>query len=120
MQDRRDTGQLADALQACAAVVLGLFGIHQTGLGGSLGGAAGDDQDDVVFQQLLHQLDVGGVGANLGVVAADHGHGAPENAGMDALDQGLGGAELVHLGVGNAVENLLDGCTVSGDASLYD
>ena len=28
---------------------------------------------------------------------------------MDALDQGLGGAELVHLGVGNAVEDLLNG-----------
>ena len=74
-----------------------LLGIHQTGLGGSLGGAAGDDQNDVVFQQLLHQLNVSGVGTNLGVVAADHGHSAAQNAGMHALDQRLGGAELVHL-----------------------
>ena len=27
---------------------------------------------------------------------------------MDTLDQGLGGAELVQLGVGNAIQNLLD------------
>ena len=54
------------------------------------------------FEQLLHQLDMRGVGADLGVVAADHGDGAAQNAGLHALDQGLGGAvssstwELVH------------------------
>ena len=50
-----------------------------------------------------------GVRTDLGVVAADHGHSAAEDTGGDALQQGLGGAELVHLGVGNAVQDLDDG-----------
>ena len=118
VQDGRNTGQLTHTLQACAAVLLGLLRIHEAGLGGSLSGTAGHDQDDVVLQQLLHQADVGGVGTNLGVVAADHGHSAPQNTGGHALQQGLGGAELVHLGVGNAVENLDNGLQGVANPSL--
>lgn len=73
------------------------------------GGAAGDDENDVVFQELLHELDVGEVRTDLGIVAAYHGHSAPQHTGGDALQQGLGGAEFVHLGVGNAVQDLHNG-----------
>src|SRR5699024_6237743 len=89
VQDRRNAGQFANTLQTVAAVLLGLHGIHQTSLGSSLSGAAGDDQDDVVFQHLLHQTDVSGVRTNLGVVAADHSHSAAQDTGGHALQQRL-------------------------------
>ena len=108
MEDGGNVHQLADPLQAVAAELLGLLA-QQAGLGGSLGGATGDHDDDVVGDELLHQLDVGGIRADLGVVAAHHGHGAPEDAGLDALHQGLHGTSDVHLGVGDAVQALLDG-----------
>ena len=57
MQHRRDVHQLAHTLQTLAAKLLG-FLVHQTGLGGSLCRAAGDDEDDVIFDELLAQMDL--------------------------------------------------------------
>ena len=42
---------------------------------------------------------MGGVGTDLGVVAADESHSAPQHAGLDALDKGLHGAGYVHLDI---------------------
>ena len=56
MQNRRNTNQLAHALEALAAVFLGVR-IHQAGLGGSLSGAAGDDDDDVCHESDRLQAD---------------------------------------------------------------
>ena len=48
------------------------------------------------------------VRADLRVVAADHGDRAAQHAGLDAVDQRLGGAQLVDVRVGDAVQALLD------------
>ena len=120
MQHGRDVGQLAHALQAGAAELLGVHRVHEAGLGGGLRGAAGDDEDDIVGEELLHELDVGIVGADLRIVAADHGDSAAENAGGDALEQGLRGAEGVDLAVGNAVQDLHDGFEGIADAGVGD
>ena len=120
MQNGRNASQLANTLQTRAAVFLGLYGIHEACLGSSLSGAAGNDADDVVLQHLLHQLNVRSVRTDLGVVAADQSHSTAEDTGGDALQQGLGGAELVNLGVGNAVENLDDGFKRVAHAGLLD
>ena len=108
MQDGRNADELAHALETLAAVFGGVK-VHQTCLGSGLRGAAGDDDDDVVFQELFHQLDVRGIGADLGVVAADHGDRAAQNAGLHNIDQRSHRAGDVHMGVRNAVQTLLDG-----------
>ena len=119
MQHGRDVGQLAHALQVGAAELLGVHRVHDgPRFGGGLRGAAGDDEDDIVGEELLHELDVGIVGADLRIVAADHGDSAAENAGGDALEQGLRGAEGVDLAVGNAVEDLDDGFEGIADAGV--
>ena len=76
------------------------------------------DNDNIVLQHLLHQTDVSSVGTDLGVVTTDHSNSAADNTGVDALDQGLGGAELVYLGVGNGIQNLLDGLDGVTDSCL--
>ena len=114
-------GMLASShtrFEAYAAEALGVHRVHEAGLGGGLRGAAGDDEDDIVGEELLHELDVGIVGADLRIVAADHGDSAAENAGGDALEQGLRGAEGVDLAVGNAVEDLNDGFEGIADAGV--
>ena len=97
MQDRRDADQLAHALEALAAVFSGVE-IHEACLGRSLCRTAGDDDDDIVLEELLHELDVRGVGANLGVVAADHCDSAAQDAGLDNVGQRLERAERVNMG----------------------
>ena len=117
MQDRRDADQLAHAAQTLAAVFGGVE-IHETCLGGSLCRAAGDDDDDIVLEELLHKLDVGGVGADLGVVAADHRHCAAQDARLDDIRQRLQRAERVDMGVADAVELFLDGLDRVADTGL--
>ena len=46
---------------------------------------------------------------DLGVVAAYHGHGAPQNAGLQTLHQRLVGAGHIHVGVGHRIQRLDDG-----------
>ena len=117
MQDRRDADQLAHAAQTLAAVFGGVE-IHETCLGGSLCRAAGDDDDDIVLEELLHKLDMGGVGADLGVVAADHRHCAAQDARLDDIRQRLQRAERVDMGVADAVELFLDGFDRVADTGL--
>ena len=117
MQHGRDTDQLADALEAFAAH-LACIRVHQTSLGRSLCGAAGDDDDDVVLEQLLHQLNVRGVRADFRVVAADHRDSAAQNAGLHNVDQRLRGAGDVDMAVSNAVKLFLDGLNRVADAGL--
>ena len=115
MQYRRDICQLADTFQAVTAQILRSL-IHQTGLCSSLSRAAGYNEDDILFQQLLHQLYVGGVRTNLGVVAAYHGNCAADNAGANALNQRLGGSNYINKAVGNGIQSLnncLEGITYS-------
>ena len=115
MQYRRDICQLADTFQAVTAQILRSL-IHQTGLCSSLSGAAGYNEDDILFQQLLHQLYVGGVRTNLGVVAAYHGNCAADNARANTLNQRLGGSNYVNKAVGNGIQSLnncLEGITYS-------
>ena len=61
-----------------------------------------------------------GVGTDLGVIAAHHGHGAAQHAGLDAVDQGLGGAVSIHMGVAHAVQLLLDGLNGVAHTGLGD
>ncbi len=117
MQDRRDANQLAHALEALAAVFSSVE-IHEAGLGRSLCRTAGDDDDDIVLQELLHELNVRGVGADLGVVAADHCDSTAQDTGLDNVGQRLERAERVNVGVAHAVEFFLNGLDRVADACL--
>ena len=117
MQNRRNTNQLAHALEALAAVFSSVE-IHEAGLGRSLCRTAGDDDDDIVLEKLLHELDVRSIGANLGVVAADHCDSTAQDAGLDNVGQRLQRAERVNMGVAHAVEFFLNGLDRVADAGL--
>ena len=108
MQHRRNICQLTDALQSGAAEILSLL-VHESRPGSCLGRAAGEYQDNIIFNQLLHQLNVSGIRANPGIIAPNHGHGASEHTGGNALDQGFGGSQHIHLGLGYLIQGLHDG-----------
>ena len=61
---------------------------------------------------------MGGVGADLGVVAADHRHCAAQDARLDDIRQRLQRAERVDVGVADAVELFLDGLDRVADTGL--
>ena len=118
MQHGRNVSQRADTAQTLTAEHLGAL-VQQTGLGGSLGGAAGGHDDDVVGDQLLHDLNVRVVRPHLGVVAADHGHGAAENTGGHALDERLVGVKLgIDVAVGDGVQTGADALAGVTDGGL--
>src|SRR5699024_2178929 len=105
--NRRDISQFTDSLQTVSAEFLRGF-VHKTGLGGSLCGTSGCDDDDIVGNTFLHKLNVSVVRTDLRVVASYHGNSAADNAGSDALKERLGGAKFVYLRVGNTVKDFND------------
>ena len=115
MEDRRNAHKITYALQTGAAEMLG-FHAEQTGLGGRLSGTAGGNNDNVVGDQLLHDLNVGEVGTHLGVVAADDRDGAADDTCLDAVDEGFVCIADVYMAVCDAVEFLDDGFAGVADA----
>ena len=91
VQHRRDTYGLADLGQAGAAELRGRFRGQQTGLTAGHGRTAGGQDDDVIFQQLFDQGQMGAVMGAAAVVAADHAGHAPHPAVDDVVIQGVVG-----------------------------
>ena len=113
MKYRRNVSQLADSLQTCAAEIFCSL-IHQSSPCSCLCGTSGCYDDDVICDQLLHQLDVCAVRSYLRVVTPYHSNCSTQNAGSDALDKRLGGTELVYLRVCYGIQllyNCLEGIT---------
>ena len=89
MQDRRDAHGLADLRQTRAAVLGGRFRGEQAVFPRRHGGAARGQDDDVIFQQFLHQSQVGTVLGGAAVVAAHHAGDTPDAAVDDVVVQGV-------------------------------
>ena len=103
MQHRRDVRQLADSLQSRAAEILGSL-VHQSRSGGCLGGASGEDQQDIVLNEFLHQFHMSGVRTDSGIVASHHGNHASDDPGGNAVNERLGGSRGLRLRVGHFVQ----------------
>ena len=108
MEYRRDISQLADTFQACTAEIFSTF-VHQTCSCCCLCRASGSNDDNVVRDQLLHQLDVSGVRTDFRVVASYHGNCTADNAGCHTLPQRHQSSGLVNLGIGYFIQSLDDG-----------
>ena len=91
--------------------------VHQTSLCSCLCGTSGCYDDDIVCDQLLHQLDMCAVRSYLRVVTAYHSNCSTENTGSDALDKRLGGTELIYLRVCYGIQ-LLYNCLEENNQPL--
>ena len=103
MKHRRNIRQLTYSLQTGAAELFGIL-VHKAGSGCRLGGTSGEYYNDIVCNQLLHQLNVRGIRTDSRVIAAYHSHSAAKNAGSNALDQRLCGPGYIHLRVSHFVK----------------